>query len=186
MRPQQPRILPLPAAAWDDEQREIMAPMLRANGLGGQAANVFATLVHYPKLLKRWLPFANHCLFKTTLPPRERELAILRTAWLANCEYEWGQHVVIGKRAGIDDAEIAALKQPQAAATFAPREAATLMAVDELAADVCISDATWQLLTAHYSREQVMDLVFVVGQYRMLAGALNTFGVRLDTGLQGF
>lgn len=186
MRPPQPRILPLPAAAWNDEQRELMAPMQRADGLGGQAANVFATLVHYPKLLKRWLPFANHCLFKSTLSPRERELAILRTAWLANCEYEWGQHVVIGRRAGITDAEIAALKQTTAAETFTPREAAALLAVDELATDVCISEATWQLLTAHYSRDQVMDLVFVVGQYRMLAGALNTFGVRLDAGLHGF
>jgi alkylhydroperoxidase family enzyme len=180
-----PRIPPLAAAEWTPEQREIMAPTLRDGGLGGQASNVLATLLHQPKLMKRWLVFANHCLFKSTLPVRDRELAILRTAWLARCEYEWAQHVVIARAAGITDDVIEALRG-DAAQAFAGPEAALLAAVDELARDVTIGDATWQALSAHYRREQVMDLAFLVGQYRMLAGAIHAFGVRLDTGMAGF
>ena len=54
----------------------------RAPLLGEQRPlNIFATLAHHPKLLKRWLVFGNHVLAKSTLPARDRELLILRTGW---------------------------------------------------------------------------------------------------------
>ena len=68
-------------------------------------------LAHHPKLLKRWMVFGNHILFKSTLPDRERELLILRIAWRCRAEYEWGQHVVITRRCGVDDAEMARIKE---------------------------------------------------------------------------
>ena len=186
MKLDRPRIAPIAAADWTAEQREIMAPTLRTEGVGAQAANVLATLIHHPKLMKRWLVFANHCLFKSSLPARDRELVILRTAWLAQSEYEWGQHVVIGRRAGIDGAAIEALKQDLANYDWATQERAALAATDELSASVFITDDTWRLLAAHYSREQIIDLILLVGQYRGLVGALNSLGVQLDPGLKGF
>ena len=97
-----PRVAPLEPDEWDDEVREI----LQASQMGGRVLNIFATLARHPKLLKRWLVFGNHVLFKSTLSPRERELLILRTGWNCRAEYEWGQHVVIGKQVGISDDEI--------------------------------------------------------------------------------
>ena len=55
-----------------------------------------------------------------------------------------------------------------------------LRACDELHKDVFISDEVWEGLTETYSTEQMMDLIFTCGQYRMLAGALNSLGVPLD------
>lgn len=163
-----------------------MAPMMRGEGVGEQGANVFATLLRHPKLMKRWIVFANHCLFKSSLPARERELVILRTAWLARSGYEWGQHVVIGKNSDVTDAEIEALKAPLESHDWTAAERALLVATDELAADVDLSDATWDALNQHFSEEQIIDLIFLFGQYRGLAGALNAFGVQLDDGLSGF
>jgi alkylhydroperoxidase family enzyme len=61
-----------------------------------------------------------------------------------------------------------------------------LRAVDELHDDACITDATWNSLSKVYSTQQMMDLVFTIGQYNLVSMALNSFGVQLDEGLVGF
>jgi 4-carboxymuconolactone decarboxylase len=181
MRPREPRIAPLEAAEWDEEQREILAPMNR----GGRVYNIFKTLVRYPKLLKRWSPFGSHVLFKSSLDPRHRELAILRIGWRCRATYEWSHHVEIGKGVGLSDAEIARVAAGPEAPGWIPLEAALLRAVDELRDDACIADATWAALARELSTEQLMDLVFTVGNYTLVSMALNSFGVRLEEGYVG-
>ena len=61
-----------------------------------------------------------------------------------------------------------------------------LQATDELHSDAHIIDATWQGLLAHYNTQQMMDLVFTVGQYNLVSMALNSFGVQLDDGVPGW
>jgi len=183
MRPKAPRVTPLEEGDWSAEQRALLAPMQARNG---RVLNIFKTLVRHPKLLKRWLPLANHLLFKSSLAPRERELLILRTAWLARAEYEWGQHVVIAAREGLSQAEIDRVAEGPGAAGWSPGEAALLAAADDLFGDSCISDASWEALSLRFGTAEIMDIVFTVGAYAMLAMALNSFGVALDPGLGGF
>lgn len=182
MRPKEPRIAPLAEQEWSREQRELLAVVTR----GKPAQNVFATLVRHPKLFKRWTPFGGHLLFASSLAPRQRELLILRAAWLTRAEYEWGQHVEIAKRAGLGEADIARVASGPDATGWAEDEAALLRAADELWEDACLSDSSWAALSRRLSETQLMDLVFTVGAYAMLAMALNSFGVRLDSGLRGF
>jgi 4-carboxymuconolactone decarboxylase len=182
MRPKAPRVTPLEEGDWNAEQRELLAPIAR----NGQVYNIFKTLVRYPKLLKRWLPLGNHLLFKSSLTPRDRELLILRTAWLARAEYEWGQHVVIAAREALSPAEIDRVGEGPAAPGWTPGEAALLAAADELFRDTCLSDATWGALSQRYGTAEIMDVIFTVGAYAMLAMALNSLGVSLDQGLKGF
>ena len=177
-----PRIPPLPPDEWPDEARETLAPMTRE----GRVYNIFSTLARYPKLLKRWLPFANHVLFKSMLSPREREILILRIGWLCRSEYEFAQHVAIGRRAGLTDAEIQRIIDGPDAPGWTPFEAALVRAADELRRDAVVSDATWQVLSTHYGPDQLMDVVFTVGQYNLVSMALNSLGVQLDPGLEGF
>ncbi len=183
MRLSHPRVEPLPESEWSDDAREALANVMRVDGV---VLNIFGTLAHHAKLLKRWLVFGNHILAKQTLSPRDRELAILRIGWLCRAEYEWAQHVVIGKRAGITAEEIDRITEGPDAAAWDPGDAALLRAVDELHADAIIEDATWQALSERYDTRQLMDLVFTVGQYNLVSMALNTFGVQLDAGLEGF
>ncbi len=65
-------------------------------------------------------------------------------------------------------------------------EAALIAAVDELIADTMISDATWAALSRHLSTEQLIDTIFTVGHYNMVAMALNSIGVQPEPGLPGF
>ena len=177
-----PRLQPLEEKEWSAEQRELLAPF----GREGRVLNVFKTLVRHPKLLKRWLPFANHILFKSSLAPRDREMLILRAAWRMRAEYEWGHHVEIGARAGLSAAEIEHVAKGPDAPGWTPFEAALLRAVDELQSDGRLSDLTWAALAERYDAARLLDLVFTVGNYTALAMALNSFGVALDEGLHGF
>jgi len=165
----------------DDESRELL------RGIAvGPANNIFRTFVNHPKLLKRWLVFGNHVLFKSTLPARDREILILRTGWRCRAEYEWGQHVLIGKAIGLSDEEIIRIADGPDAPGWDPFDAALLRAADELHDDQILSEATWKALSERYSAQQLMDAVFAVGQYTLVSMALNSFGVQLDPGVQGF
>ena len=178
----QPRIQPLDANTFNDEQRETFKHQLA----GGDIANIFRTLANHEKLAKRWMVFANHILAKSTLSARDREILILRIGWLCQAEYEWGQHVVIGKRAGLSDEEIEAIKTGADAPNWSENEALLIRATDELHGDAFVSDATWQALAKSYSETQMMDIVFTVGQYNLVSMALNSFGVQLDDNIGGF
>ena len=182
MRPGKPRLAPLGESELNAEQREILAPLRRDD----RVYNIFATLARHPKLLKRWLPFANHLLFKSSLAPRLRELLILRVAWLARSAYEWGQHVEIARREGLSEAEIARVAAGPDAAGWTAADAVLLRAADELYEDACLGEASWAALRERFGDAEIMDLVFTVGGYTLLAMALNSFGVALDPGLKGF
>lgn len=182
MRPTQPRIEPLPEEQWSDEAKELLSKAQ----MHGRTLNIFKTLAHHPRLLKRWMVFGNHVLFRSTLPPRERELVILRIGWLCQAEYEWGQHIIIGKQAGLTEEEIERIKLEPDNAGWGEFDAALIRATDELHEDACIAEATWQVLTTRYNTQQMLDLIFAVGQYNLVSMALNSLGVQLDEGIPGF
>ena len=172
------RVSPLPAEAWDDAVDHALSGMLpeeRRNPAG--AGNLLSTLVRHPKLTRAFLRFNNHLLFSSTLPPRLRELAVLRVAHLSSCEYEWRHHVAMGREAGLTDDIIDGIQRGEALDEL---DRAVLRAVDELQDKSNVSDATWTALSEHLDERQRMDLVFTIGCYRALAMAINTFGVEPD------
>ncbi len=180
MRVSEPRVPPLPTDQWDDAAKDIM------NRFEGEPLNIFKTMANHPELMKRWLVFANHILGKSTLPVRERELVILRIGYLCRSGYEWGQHVLIARRAKITDDEIRGIKVGPDAKGWNDADKLLLKATDELHADAHVSDATWKGLSKHFDTRQLMDIVFTVGQYNLVSMALNSFGVQADPGLPGF
>jgi Carboxymuconolactone decarboxylase family len=121
-----------------------------------------------------------------TLPPRERELVILRTGWRCGSEYEFGQHTVIGLGNGLDDADIVRLTGPVDASGWSTGDALLIRVVDELVDDHCLSDETWGALVASWTTQQVIDLVLAVGQYQLVSMALRSFGVQREPGVPGF
>lgn len=179
--PTAPRIGPVDPASLEGEAGDLLAVVSQ-----GPAVNIFRTLSRHPKLFKRWLVFANHILFKSTVPVRDRELVILRTGWRCRAEYEWGQHVIIARATGLSDEEIHRVTTGPDAPGWDPFDATLLRAADELHDDQVVTDATWRALGERYSVEQLMDLVFTIGQYTLVSMALNSFGVQLDPGVEGF
>jgi AhpD family alkylhydroperoxidase len=166
---------------------------------------VLELFAHHPALAKAFLSYNRYLNGRrSTLPPRVRELAILRVAWRRRCRYEWAQHVRMASKAGVGDEEIARVRavcagagaaEPAAAGAVAGAAAGgdddvalIVRAVDELDADSCLSDETYHALAQTFDERQLMDLVFTVGTYGLLAMAFNTFGLELDPGLsdEGF
>jgi len=182
MRLDQPRIEPITDAELDDDTRDLFSTM----GQNGRVLNIFRTLAWHPKLLKRWLVFGNHVLGKSTLPARERELIILRAGYVCASGYEWAQHVAIGRREGLSDAEIERIADGPNADGWSTDDSILLAATDELVSDKFISGPTWEALQARWNRQQLMDIVFAVGQYTLVSMALNTFGVQIDDGVDRF
>ena len=175
MRLSKPRIPPMSPDEWTEEQRDMLT-----RGNPKRVLNVFATLARHTDLYRRWSPFGNHVLYKSTLSPRDREIAILRIGWLCRSGYEFAQHIRVGKNAGLTDAEIERIKVGADAPGWSELEQLILRAADELHGDSFIGDATWSGLAKHYNTNQLIDLVFTVGQYTMVSMALNTFGVQLE------
>jgi alkylhydroperoxidase family enzyme len=172
----EPRINPLPRDEWSDEVRSMV---------GDLNINIFGTLAHHPKLFKRWMVFGNHVLGKSTLDARDRELLILRTGWNCRAPYEWGQHVAIGRSVGITDDEIVRITKGPDAEGWSEADAVLLRAADELHNDSSLSDKTYAALTTRFDEQQMLDLVFAVGQYHLVSMALNAFGVERDDGVSG-
>jgi 4-carboxymuconolactone decarboxylase len=178
MRLPEPRIPPLPEPEWSAEQREMLTRTIPA----AEVLNIFRTLIRHPDLYRRWLSFGHQILFKSSLPPRDREIVILRVGHLCKAGYEFHHHVVIGKEAGLTDEDIQAVRDGQAASHWDHFQRTLVQAVDELHNDAFISQATWDALANRYSTTQMIDLVFTVGQYTMVSMALNSFGVQLEGG----
>ncbi len=182
MRMQTPRIRPLQDSELDAKAAALLAPIAKS----GRVLNIFRTLAQHSDLARRWMVFANHILGKSTLSARDRELLILRIGYLCRAEYEWGQHVEIARRIGMSDGEILLAKSGPSTEGISELDRLLLQATDELHSDAHVSDQTWSGLSQHYSTQQLMDLVFTVGQYNLVSMALNSFGVQLDDGVSGW
>ena len=153
--------------------------------VNGKLVNIFAVLLNHPKLLRTWGRFGGYILSdEQTLSPRDREIAILRIGWLNQAQYEWEQHVRIGKTSGLSDDDIDRItKGPKAG--WNRHDTALLQAADDLFENSVVSDETWKTLSERYNTQQMMDLVFTIGQYNLVSWALNSLGVPLDDFLPG-
>ena len=178
MRLKHPRIAPLSDEEMGEEQRALLGAQF-----GGQVYNIFRTLARSPKGYKRFMLYGGYILSEANdLPPRERELVILRAGYNWKSGYEWGQHVRLGLGCGLSEAEIARIKAGPEADGWSAADAALLQATDELTGDAFITDATWARL-GFLSEKQKMDLVMTVGQYTQVSMMLNSFGIQLDEDL---
>src|SRR5699024_9808789 len=130
-----------------------------------------------------WSAFGGALLYGARLDDRDRELLVLRTGWLCNSAYEWGQHVIIGRAAGLSDDEIAAIAHGPDHPAWSSDDADLLRAADELHRDNRIGDDTWRSLAARYDEQQLIEICMVVGQYHLVAFTLNSLEVVPEPGL---
>jgi alkylhydroperoxidase family enzyme len=141
-------------------------------------------MAKHPPLFRCQMEMGN-VLFNGRVSPRERELAVLRISWLAGAPFEWGEHVVIGKRCGVTSDEIERVTQGSSAAGWSKHEAAILRGVEELVADFAVSDETWRVLAQSWDEPQLIEFPMMVGQYLTTALLLNSLKVPLGAGNAG-
>ena len=187
------RLDPIPPGDWPEEMRDAIAALRPANARHPFPArdpdrpkglNVLGTFARHPALARAFHTFNGHILFATTISVRQRELLVLRVAELRHCEYAWAQHAVLAADVGLTDEEVAWIKDGPDAPGWSDLDRALLSAADELVADARIADATWVTLAEELDEQQLMDVVFTVGAYDLLAMALRSFDVELDDDLR--
>jgi 4-carboxymuconolactone decarboxylase len=189
-----PRIPPLLPPDWDaavldavsafPNGRDFVQSTWEKNGAhGARGMHGLGSMLNHPALAKAFLTFNNHIATDSTISRRIREILILRIGWLRRAEYEFIQHVVLGLRAGLSEAEIERIQQGPDAPGWDPVDADLVRAVDELHADACIQDDTWARLSQHFDMKQLMDIIFTVGCYDILAMVFKSFGVQLEPGV---
>jgi alkylhydroperoxidase family enzyme len=186
------RVEPLSIRTWPPEMRQAMAAFRPPNPRHPYPAddpnrpkglNALGLLAYHPDLTTAYHHFIGHLLFATTLTVRQRELLILRVAHLRDATYEWAQHVFLAGEVGLSQEEIGRVRAGPDADGWLPLERALVTAVDELVADARIGDATYAALSAELDTQQLMDVVFTVGAYELLAMAFRTFDIELDEDL---
>ena len=177
-RPSTPRIEPIPKVV--ERAREAMADQ------PVKAANVIATMSHNRTIRDAVNQISQAVLFKGELPRRQVEIAVLRMGWNCRSVYEFGQHTLFGRDAGLSDGEIYHTTRPIAEGDWSPADAAILRLVDDLYADDCVSDATWAAASSHFSDHALIHLIATAGCYRLVSGFLNSTGVQLDPGVPGW
>ncbi|TMK67245.1 MAG: carboxymuconolactone decarboxylase family protein [Actinobacteria bacterium] len=188
--PSGPRLAPITSERWDDDVRAALSA-----GFGPGAAdrlladpetplpNVLGTMMNHPRLLAHWLAFNGKLLRDPAIDARLRELMILRVGWRTRANYEWLQHVRIARGLGITTAEIEAITREYDPDLWAPLEPDLLAATDQLLDRYRIDDDTWARLAKQLDEQQLMEVVWVVGTYTVLAMAFNSFGIQLDPDL---
>jgi 4-carboxymuconolactone decarboxylase len=176
-RPQTPRVAPLSKEQRTPEQQALLASR--------PDFNVYTTFAHHVDLYNRWSPLGRFVMTDSSLPPREREIVMLRMGWLCQSEYEWAQHARIGKaQAGLSNEDVHRIAEGPSAAGWSEFERTLLRMVDELRYEAMIGDATWKALRTKYSAQQVIEAIYTAAQYQLVSMALNSLGVQLDPGLE--
>lgn len=183
------RISPLAKADWSAEMTTFIDGFRTAvlgdavNDDRPAGANLLGTFARHPALAKAFLTFNGHLLYGSTLSARQRELLVLRVATVQQSDYEWAQHVSLAEDAGLRPEEIARIVQGPQAPEWSSAERSLLAAADELLADGVVSGDTWRDLAREFTDQQLMDLVFTVGTYGLMAMALRSFDVTPDPDL---
>lgn len=147
--------------------------------------NIFRTMAKHRQLADRFNRFGGYLLLKGLLPARERELVILRVGWRSGSVYEFGQHTLMSRPAGVTDDEVARLAT-ESTEGWAEADRDLIVFVDELCATNTVSDATWSRLSSRWSEEELIELLILAGFYRLVSGFLNSVGVELDPGVPGW
>jgi len=172
-----PRIAPLAKEGRSEAQQKMLASR--------PDYNLYTTLAHHVELYNRWSPLGQYLLNGSKLPPRDREIIMLRMGWLCQSPYEWSQHARIAKAdVKMTDAEIRRIAVGPQAVEWTDFERTLLNMVDELRYDARIGDKTWAALRSKYSLEQAIDALYTAAQYQLVSMALNSFGIQLDAVLK--
>ncbi|MFJ9562839.1 carboxymuconolactone decarboxylase family protein [Streptomyces fuscichromogenes] len=182
------RIELLPIDRWDPEVRAVWAADSLKDKDGGlppqlgglpDTLNLTKVFAHHPELAVAFYPLSR-LVNEGRLPHRDRELATLRTALRSASVYEWSHHYEMAQTMGLTEAEVRRTAEDPAGADWNEHEAALLTAVDEICDDAVIGDGAWARLRRTYDTPQVLELLALVGTYRLLASVLNTSGAPLD------
>lgn len=137
---------------------------------------VLRTFGHHPALANAFSPLNVHLLSNNTLPVKLRQIAIMRLAWITGATYMWSSHLNTSKLCGLTDEFYGPVQRGADDPYFTAFERVVIRATEELVNDRKIGDANWAALSAEWDEKQMLDFLFTVGCYTMVAGVMRSTG----------
>ena len=165
------RFRPLAESEMSEAQRKVYGEI--ASGPRGGVRGPFSALLRSPELADRAQKLGEWVRFKSSLPDRLKEFAILVTARYWSAQYEWHAHHAHALKAGLDSrlaAELALGKRP---AGMKGEEAAVHDFCRELHEKKTVSDAVYAAVVKHFGERGAVDLIGVIGYYTLVSMILN-------------
>jgi alkylhydroperoxidase family enzyme len=151
----------------------------RLKELWGTPVNLYRALGNHPGLVAAWTEFANAIRHDSRTPRALRELMILRTAQIARSEYEWAHHLRMARKAGVPEAQVAALAGWRDSTAFDARERAALALTEGVMA--CnVSDEVHAEVKRHFDDAEFVELSLTAAFYAMVSRMLDAMRVELD------
>jgi alkylhydroperoxidase family enzyme len=132
------------------------------------------------RILRPYLLWNMRVMPYGTLDRKQTEAVVLRTAFLCGSKYEWTQHKSIGKQVGMTREEVDAAALDPASEVLDQNTRMLLAAIPELLENHVLSEATFDDLAGILSKAELLEFIMLVGNYAMLAGALNSFGAPIE------
>jgi 4-carboxymuconolactone decarboxylase len=175
-----PRIPLVDPATMTAEQRRVYEAVV--SGPRGELRGPLRAALHRPELADKWQQLGEILRFRTSLPPRLSELAILVTARRCTCQLEWYIHEAIARKAGLGAAvieDVRAGRRP----TQADAEALAIYDfAEQLTRGCAVDDATYARVRERWDVVGVVELTALVGYYTMVAMTLNAHQIPLPDG----
>ena len=135
----------------------------------------FAVFLHAPEFGELAQQLGGHCRYKTAVPPRLSEFAILVTAKLWRAQYEWFAHVPQAERAGVRPETIRDLHKGRVPKSAPKDERAIYDFIQELYKTRRVSDQTYKRVNAILGDAATVELVGILGYYVLISMILNVF-----------
>ncbi len=161
------------------EPAELVAAIRKRRG--GKLLNLDRMLLRSPGLAGGWNTFLGAVRTGLTLDPKLREIGMCVVAVLNGAEYEFIQHAPVFIRAGGSQAQVDAMRDPDAAMRdaelFSASERAAIALTVEMTRNVKVSDATFAAVRAQLSEQETVELVGVVATYNMVSRFLVALGI---------
>jgi len=168
------RLTPL-GPPYDPEIARTLERMMGGSGI--EPLRLFRTVAHNPQVLDRLRSTGSYLLNFGSLDPIEREIVILRTCARNGSSYEWGVHVAVYAAAvGMTDEQVSATVTGESG-HWTGRQGLLIRAADELHDSSTVSDELWTELARHWSSAQLVEILAIAGQYRMVAYFTNALRI---------
>ena len=172
------RVPPATRDSVPENQRTAYDEIIAERG-GPVERGPVSVLINSPEMAKQASHLSAYLRRESTLPAKVQELAMLVTARENDCQYIWNAHAASGRRAGLSDALVDALRDKRELPDLAPDEAAVMSYGREFFRTKRVSDATFQAALQQFGTQGLTELTTLMGYYALLAFNANAFAIDL-------
>ena len=173
--------IPLPTPeTLTPEQRRVYDAVV--SGPRGELRGPLRAALHRPELADKWQQLGELLRYRTSLPPRLSELAILVTARHCDCQLEWLIHAETARKAGLAEPVIENIRTRRPIESIDQAECDVYAYAEELNRTNTVGDETHRRIRERFGTVGVVELTALIGYYTMVAMTLNAHEIPLPDG----